>query len=87
VTVTFARTVAVGQVGASLKDDQGREVEAWLTTAAQPFDPARPLQTVCLVPRQRLRAGVTYAVTVTATVGGRPWRHSWHFMTVRARLP
>jgi uncharacterized protein YkwD len=84
ITAHFPAGFPVRQASASLRDDQDREVEAWVTTPESPADPAYQGQMIALVPLRALRPGVTYTATATATFAGRRWQESWRFTTSAA---
>lgn len=82
ITLTFPAGKKVRQVEALLTAE-GKEVASWLLTAER-FETV-PSNSVCVLPRQPLRAGTTYTVRATARSDGKAWEQTWSFTTAPSR--
>jgi uncharacterized protein YkwD len=90
VTVTFPPAVRVTRVTATLDDELGREVDAWLSTPEKPANEgyrSHQGNTVCLIARAPLKPATTYRARVTADLDGRHWSATSHFTTRPAPTP
>ncbi len=88
VTVTFPLNSNVRRVTASLQDAEGKAVAVWLSTPEKPAaEPAYQRNTICLIPREWLRADTRYTVAVAAEVGGKGWKETWTFTTADRTRP
>jgi hypothetical protein len=82
ITVMFPIGAKVEDAKAVLKDAAGKEVASWVSTPEKPaIRPEFQYNAVCLIPKNRLRAGSTYKVTATAQVDGKEWKQTWSFQT------
>lgn len=81
VTVTFPASAKVAQVQASLKDDQGNRVDAWLSTPEAPARPRGQRNSIALIAKAPLRRYGVYQVDVAAQVDGKAWARKWSFTT------
>lgn len=80
ITVTFPASALVKEPSLILKDSKGQSVPATLTTV-----PGK--NTLSLVPHQPLQQHITYQVSASAQVSGRPWNQDWQFRTNGGRDP
>jgi uncharacterized protein YkwD len=84
VTVSFPLRVPVLDAEAGLKDADGKEVAAWISTPERPANKmfTREQQnTICIIARQPLRPASTYTAHVRAKVRGKDWSLEWSFTT------
>jgi uncharacterized protein YkwD len=87
VTVTFAPQAVVRNVTAELKDADKKTVAVWLSSPENPANPKHPREqanTICLLAKKPLQLGCNYSVTISATVDGKDWSHTWKFTTISA---
>jgi hypothetical protein len=89
VTITFPAGRIVRDVVATLEEDKGRAVPAWVSSPEEPAPPGERHQgdTVCLIPKAPLRPETTYKVSARAKVGGEGWSRSWRFTTGKIAKP
>lgn len=84
ITVTFPGNRPVAKVTATLTDDKGKQLPAYLSTPEKPAQTAAAqADTICLIAKQPFRVNTTYTVAVSADVAGKPWKKSWSFTTTR----
>jgi uncharacterized protein YkwD len=82
ITVTFPATSQVQNGTAALTDADGKEVPCWLSTPEKPaINAAQQFNTVCLIPKEWLKADTSYTVRASATVAGASWNQTWKFQT------
>jgi uncharacterized protein YkwD len=81
VTAHFPWGAEVAGVEATLTDDAGKEVDAYLSTPARPAIRGIPQRCIGLVPKKPLRPDTAYTVTMSAKVGGQAWKRTWTFRT------
>lgn len=82
ITVQFPGHLPVRNVSASLKDEDGKLVDAWLWTPEKPVaDPPRQHNTICLIAKEPLKPKVTYVVRMSAVLGDEAWNKTWSFTT------
>jgi hypothetical protein len=82
ITASFPPRAKVTEATAVLKDSRGQKVAAWISSPEQPaLRPEQQQNTICLIPKTRLRARTTYSVTIKAKVDGKDWSRTWKFTT------
>jgi uncharacterized protein YkwD len=81
ITARLPRGTTTAEVTARLRDADGKEVEAWVSSPERPAVPNFPQHWVCVLPKAPLREGTTYTVSLSGTVGLRPLRRTWSFTT------
>lgn len=81
ITANFFPRDRVQAVVARLEDAEGKEVACWLSTPEKPLSGTGSYQQILLVPKQRLRSGSRYTVSMEARVNGRSWSEKWTFTT------
>lgn len=82
ITLTFPRGLVARKVTATLKDAEDKEVEVWFSSPEKPvFKVEYQKNTVALIAKDWLQPETTYTATVSAEVGGKPWKRSWSFTT------
>jgi uncharacterized protein YkwD len=89
-TVVFPPGVRVKNVSATLTDPSDKPVDIWLSTPDKPANPRAASQqrnTICLMAKLPLRFNTTYQVSLTAEVGGRPWKYAYRFTTTDGGKP
>lgn len=82
ITITFAKGKVVEQVAATLLASDAREVIVRLLTPER-SEAAKEMNTIAILPRDVLRAGTTYTVTINARVDRKPWSRTWTFQTAK----
>ncbi len=85
ITLTFAPRTVVRDAAAELQDSESKSVPVWLSSPEKPANPRHPREqanTICLLAKKPLNPGSTYSVSVSATVDGQPWKHSWSFTAI-----
>jgi hypothetical protein len=80
ITVTFVNSEPVKEATATLKAGKDA-VEVWLSSPEKPADPRYQANTICLFPKDVLKPGTTYTVTMSAKVNNKPWTKTWSFTT------
>ena len=80
ITASFFGGEAVRAVKATLKAGD-EDVPFWLSTPEAPVDPRFQANTICLIPKDPLRPGTLYTVTLSARVNGKAWAKRWSFTT------
>jgi hypothetical protein len=81
ITASFAERARITRVSAVLKEDD-KPVPCWVSSPEKPATTrAFQFNSICLIPKEPLKAKTTYEVTVAATVDGKPWRRTWSFTT------
>lgn len=84
ITVTFPGAPKVTNVTATLTDDKGKPLPAYLSTPEKPAQPAiAQADTIGLIARQPFRVNTTYTVAVSADVDGKAWKKTWSFTTTK----
>ncbi len=87
ITVWFPGRPIIRKVRATLAESTGSAIDIWLSTPEAPFDVsyAQP-NIIGIHPRQPLRPGRVYSLTVTADVDGVPWRMNGRFSTNQEKV-
>ncbi|MCC6737966.1 MAG: CAP domain-containing protein [Planctomycetia bacterium] len=81
ITAQFPSGIPVKEATVGLKDADGKPVECWISTPEKPADARYQRNTVCAFPKDLLKPGTTYTVSMAAKVGGKPWSAEWTFTT------
>lgn len=82
ITVSFYQDkVVIKDVTATLEDEDGKEIEVWLSWQEKPAVKGYGRNSICLIPQAPLKARTTYTATVAAKVNNRDWKTTWSFTT------
>ena len=84
VTATFPEAATVKKAQVTLRDADGREVEAWTSSPEQPANPAfawAQQNTICAIAKMPLAPAAAYTVHAAAEVDGKAWARDWTFTT------
>ncbi len=81
VTAQFPQGIPVKEASVGLRDAEGKLVECWVSTPEKPADARYQRNTVCAIPKDVLKPGATYTMSMAAKVGGKPWSAEWKFTT------
>lgn len=76
----------LGSTG-SLKDADGNAVEVWYSSPEKHANPKYPKHqgnTICLIPKDPLKAQTKYTVQVGGSREGKKWEKTWSFTTIDA---
>jgi uncharacterized protein YkwD len=81
VSVTFSPASKVVGVKTSLKDRDGNEVPAWVSTPESPLPGTGTQAKVAIIPQKPLAPEASYTSEVSGTVDGKPYMKKWSFTT------
>lgn len=87
ITAFFPGQLPVLKSQARLEDAEGKNVPCWFSSKEAPANPKfvnHQGNTICLIPKEPLRAETTYRVTITGEHLGDAWKKSWTFTTAKA---
>ena len=84
VTASFPAGMSGKEARVTLRDADGREVEAWASSPERPANPAfawAQQNTICAIAKKPLAPAAAYAVHAAAEVDGKAWSRDWTFTT------
>ncbi len=83
ITALFDPRLPIKAAAAHLVDENGTEIEGWLSSPDNPAIAHFPQRCLCFLPKSPLRPGTRYSATFEAKVNGRPWKQTWGFTTIK----